>query len=425
MSSESGPVTSTLTGRLRDDADFRRYWAARIASLSGSIVTAVAMPVLIYRLTASPGLTALTTTLEALPYLVVGLLAGALADRLDRKRVMVVADLLNVLVVGSVPLAWWLGVLTVPHVLVAAFCAQLLFTFFDGANFGALPVLVGRARVGEANAAIWGFGGVLDLLMPAAAGALLAVLHPADLLAVDALSYAVSAMLVRSIGRALSVTRGPGPPLRPRGVWGDVVDGTRFLWGHARVRSNTIVGALQSVAGAGFMALVVPWADRVLHIGTSGWWFGVLYSVWGIGGIGASAMTPRLLRRVGAVRLTLLAMPVSAVAGIAVAASTHWLVASALMAFWGLAYQLVIINALNYRQEVTPEHLLSRVNTAARMLSWGLGWTVGATAAGALAQVVGVRTAMLTMVCCAVVAVVFGWLSPLRDASSLPAPDEV
>jgi len=217
MSSESGPVTSTLTGRLRDDADFRRYWAARIASLSGSIVTAVAMPVLIYRLTASPGLTALTTTLEALPYLVVGLLAGALADRLDRKRVMVVADLLNVLVVGSVPLAWWLGVLTVPHVLVAAFCAQLLFTFFDGANFGALPVLVGRARVGEANAAIWGFGGVLDLLMPAAAGALLAVLHPADLLAVDALSYAVSAMLVRSIGRALSVTRGPGPPLRPRG----------------------------------------------------------------------------------------------------------------------------------------------------------------------------------------------------------------
>jgi len=151
----------------------------------------------------------------------------------------------------------------------------------------------------------------------------------------------------------------------------------------------------------------------------------VLYSVWGIGGIAASAMTPRLLRRVGAARLTLLAMPVSAVAGIAVAASSHWLVASALMAFWGLAYQLVIINALNYRQEVTPEHLLSRVNTAARMLSVGLGWTVGATAAGALAQVVGVRTAMLTMVCCAVVAVVFGWLSPLRDASSLPALDEV
>ncbi len=410
---------TTVTGRLRDDVDFRRYWAARIASLSGSIVTAVAMPVLVYRLTASPGLTALTTTLEALPYLLVGLLAGALADRLDRKRVMVLADLLNVAVIGSVPVAWWLGVLTIPHVLVAAFGAQLLFTFFDGANFGALPVLVGRARVGEANAAIWGFGGVLDLLLPAEAGALLAVVHPADLLVVDAFSYAVSALLVRSIGRALSLARDQSrPPLRPRAIWDDVLEGTRFLWAHTGVRSNTIIGALQSVAGAGFMALLVPWADRVLRIGTSGWRFGVLYSVWGVGGIAASAWTPRLLRRVGPARLTLLAMPVSAAAGIAVAASTHWAMASALMVLWGLAYQLVIINALHYRQQVTPEHLLGRVNTAARMLSWGLGWTVGAAIAGLLAHAVGVRAAMVTMVCAAVAAVAFGWLSPLRRADA-------
>ncbi len=408
-------TTGAITGRLREDRDFRRYWLARITSLSGSIVTAVAMPVLVYRLTASPGLTALTTTLEALPYLLVGLLSGALADRLDRKRVMVLADLLNVLVVGSVPLAWWLGVLTVPHVLVTAFASQALFTFFDGANFGALPVLVGREKVGEGNAAIWGFGGVLDLLLPAAAGAALAVIHPADLLAVDALSYLMSALLVRSISRALSVVRDQTDRIRLRGLWVDVLEGVRFLRGHLGVRSNTVIGTLQSVAGAGFMALVVPWADQVLHIGTSGWRFGVLFSVWGIGGIAASALTPRLLRRFGSARLTLLAMPVSAAAGIAVAASTRWVLASALMVVWGLAYQLVIINALNYRQQVTPEHLLSRVNTAARMLSWGLGWTTGATLAGTLAQVVGIRASMLTIVSVGAVAAVVGWRSPLRS----------
>ena len=406
-------TTIAITGRLRDDADFRRYWLARITSLSGSIVTAVAMPVLRLPAHRVAGSDALTTTLEALPYLLVGLLSGALADRLDRKRVMVVADLLNVLVVGSVPVAWWLGVLTVPHVLVAAFSAQMLFTFFDGANFGALPVLVGREKVGEANAAIWGFGGVLDLLMPAAAGAALAAIHPADLLVVDALGHAASAVLVRSISRALSVGRERTDKLRPRGLWADVLEGVRFLRGHAGVRSNTIVGALQPVAGAGFMALIVPWADQVLHIGTSGWRFGVLYSVWGIA---ASALTPRLLRRFGSARLTLLAMPVSGTAGIAVAASRNWAVAAVVMILWGLAYQLVIINALNYRQEVTPEHLLSRVNTAARRLSWGLGWTVGATVSGALAQVVSIRTAMLTMACFGVAAVVVGWLSPLRTA---------
>ena len=118
----AAPVS--IPGRLRDDGDFRRYWVARMASLSGSLVTAVAMPVLVYRLSHSPGLTALTTTLEALPYLVVGLFAGAIGDRLDRKRVMVGADLVNVVVIGSVPVAWWLGVLSVPHVLVAGLLAQ-------------------------------------------------------------------------------------------------------------------------------------------------------------------------------------------------------------------------------------------------------------------------------------------------------------
>jgi MFS family permease len=418
----SGPL-ATAGGepprRLRDDADFRRYWLARMASLAGSLVTAVAMPVLVYRLSHSPGLTALTTTLEALPYLVVGLFAGAVGDRLDRKRVMVGADVVNVVVIGSVPVAWWMGVLSVPHVLVAGLLAQTFFTFFDGANFGALPVLVGRERVGEANSAVWGFGGVLDLTVPGAVGVALAVIHPADLLAVDALSFAVSALLVRTIRRAMSLPRVPaaraGRWLGP--VLADIREGLGFLWRHHGVRSMTVVGTLQSVGGAGWVALWVPWADRVLHIGTSGWRFGLVFSVWGLGGILASALTPRLLRRSGAARLTLVWIPVSAVAGVLVSLSTHWLVAAVLMTVWGVAYQVVIINSLNYRQQVTPEHLLSRVNTAGRMLSWGLGWTLGALVAGGLSTRIGVRPAMISVVCVGLVAAVYGWLSPLRHAS--------
>ena len=408
--------------RLRDDRDFRRYWVARMTSLTGSLVTAVAMPVLVYRLSHSPGLTALTTTLEALPYLVVGLFAGAVGDRLDRKRVMVGADLVNVAVVGSVPLAWWLGVLTVPHVLVAGLLAQTFFTFFDGANFGALPVLVGRSRVGEANAAIWGFGGVLDLTVPAAVGLALAVLHPADLLAIDALTFAVSALTIRSIRRALSSTREPVAGARGSSVVSDIREGVRFLWRHAGVRSNTIIGSLQSIAGAGFVALWVPWADRVLHIGTSGWRFGLVFSVWGLGGIAASALTPRMLRRFSPARLTLMWIPVSAAAGILISVTAHWLPAAGLMVIWGAAYQLVIINSLTYRQQVTPEHLLSRVNTAGRMLSWGVGWTVGSLVAAALATRLGVRPSMIAVVAVGAVATAFAWLSPLRQ---IAGADEV
>jgi MFS family permease len=412
---ESRPEQDLATSaRLRDDADFRRYWVARIASLTGSLITAVAMPVLVYRMTASPFLTALTTTLEALPYLLIGLVAGALGDRWDRKRVMVRADLVNVVLIGSVPVAWWLGVLTVPHVLLCALLVQAFFTFFDGANFGALPVLVGRERVGAANAAIWGFGGVLDLLVPAGVGLALAVVHPADLLVVDALSYVASALAVRAITRPLSAPREHAGPLSAGVVLADVSEGVRFLWRHAGVRSMTLIGMLQSIAGAGFMALVVAWSDRVLGIGTSGWRFGLLFGVWGIGGILASVVMPRLLRRTTSAGVTLAAIPVSAAAGLGVALSRHWALATAAMVVWGLAYQLVIIAALTYRQQETPEPLLSRVNTAGRMLSWGVGWTLGSLAAGALAEQVGTRPAMLALVSFGVVAAAFAWLSPLR-----------
>ena len=123
------------------------------------------------------------------------------------RAILVFGQSLVVVVVGSVPAAWWLGKLTVPHVIVAGLLVMTIFTFFDGANFGALPVLVGRDRLGEANAAVWGFGGVLDLLLPAGVGVALAVLHPADLLAIDALSYLASALAIRSFNAFNTATR--------------------------------------------------------------------------------------------------------------------------------------------------------------------------------------------------------------------------
>jgi MFS family permease len=138
-------MTTTVPERLRDDPDFRRYWLARALSITGSMVTAVALPVLVYRLSGSTFLTALMTALEAAPYVLTGLFAGALSDRWNRRRVMVSADLVNAVLIGSIPVAHLLGVLTVVQVLVVGFAVQAVYTFFDGANFGALPVLVGRA----------------------------------------------------------------------------------------------------------------------------------------------------------------------------------------------------------------------------------------------------------------------------------------
>ncbi|HEU4948987.1 MAG TPA: MFS transporter [Kribbella sp.] len=407
-----------LPERLRDDPDFRRYWVARALSVTGSMVTAVALPVLVYRLSGSPFLTALVSALEAAPYLVFGLFAGALSDRWNRRGVMVAADLVNALVIGSVPAAHWLGVLTVTHVLVAAFVVQAVFTFFDGANFGALPVLVGRARVAHANAAVWTASSLVELLVPALAGLVLAVLNPANLLAIDAVSFVASAVAVRGIVRALSEPRDGQERLRPRVLFADIAEGVRFLVRHPGVRTMTMVGSLQSFAGGGFVALMVVWCDRILHVGTSGARFGIVFGAWGIGGLVAAMGLPRLLKRLPPAAVTLYALPMSAVLGIVTALAPNWPSAALCLLVWGSAYMLVIVNSISYRQQVTPEQLLGRVNTAGRMLSWGVGWTLGAMVGGFVGEVLGVRPAMVVMGVFGFVAVLVAWTSPLRGIAA-------
>jgi MFS family permease len=407
-------MTTTMPDRLRDDPDFRRYWLARALSVTGSMVTAIALPVLVYRLTGSTVLTALVSALEAAPYLVTGLFAGALADRWNRRRVMVNSDLVNAVLVGSVPVAHLLDVLTVAHVLVVAFLVQSVYTFFDGANFGALPVLVGRARVAQANSVVWTASSLIELFVPPLAGLSLAVLNPASLLTLDALSFVGSALAVRGILRAMSEQRDGQQPLRTRVVLADIAEGLRYLVGHAGVRTMTIIGSLQSFAGGGFMALMVVWCDRVLHVGTSGLRFGLVWGTWGIGGLIAAVGLPRLLKRMSPAAITLYALPVSALLGIITPLAPGWELAAIALLVWGSAYVLVIVNTISYRQQVTPEHLLGRVNTAARMLSWGLGWTFGSVVGGVLGNRYGVRTGMVVMGSFILVAVAVAWTSPLR-----------
>lgn len=411
-------VPSGVSGRLRDDADFRRYWWSRVLSLVGTLISYVALPVLVYRLSGSAFLTALVAALEALPYLLFGLFAGVASDRLDRKRVMVATDLVNAMVVMTVPVAYWLGWLTVPHVMVVAFTVPAIAVFFDGANFGALPMLVGRGRIAEANAAVWGAQTVTEIVIPSMVGVGLAVLSPASMLAADAVSYLVSAYFIVRIGRDMHDATRERAPLGIRVVFAEIAEGLRFLVGHPGVRTMTVVGTIQCVAGGGFVALMVVWCDQVLGIGTEGLRFGLVYASWSIGALIASIGLPRLLRRASAARIALTALPASAVLGVCAAMAPTWQMAAIGLLVWSGAYMLVVVNTISYRQEVTPEALMGRVNTAGRMLSWGVGWTLGAAVGGLLGHLLGIRPALVVMAGFGFVAFVFAWTSPLRGLAT-------
>ncbi len=401
--------------RLRDDPDWRRFLSSRLVSITGSSVTYVALPVLVYSMTSSPLLTSLVASLEALPYLMFGLPAGALADRFDRKRVMVLTDLVNAVVLASVPLAAWFDVLTVPHVLAVAFLVPTLFVYFDAADFGALPTLVGRARIVVANSAVWSASTIVETVVPVAAGAMFAVVTPSTLLTVDALSYVGSAVLIRAIVRPLS---GPARAAAARLTWHalvtDVREGLRFLWGHETVRTMTIVGATQSLCGGAFVGLLVVWADRVLGVRQGDWRLGVVFGSWGIGVLLTTLLMPRVVGRFGVARVTLYALPFSLLMSVVVTLTQDWVAASIATAIWGVAYMAVVLNAITYRQQVTPEPLMSRVNTTGRMLSFGLGTPLGALLGGLVAEATGPRGGMLAGSAVLAGGVVVAWTSPLR-----------
>lgn len=400
--------------RLRADPDFRRYWCSRVLSTAGSSVTLVVLPVLIYRLTGSTVLTAVVAALEALPYVIFGLFAGALSDRWNRRSIMIAADLVDAVLLASLPVAYALGVLTVGQVLVVAFAGPAVAVFFDGANFGALPTLVGRDRIAQANAAVFGAATAVEMVAPAIVGITLAVFHPATLLVVDALSFAASAACVRAIRRALYDESRARVRLTTRTVLADIREGLVFLVRHPGVRTMTIVGTLQCMAGGAFVALDVVWCNQVLGIGTSGWRFGLIFSAWGLGALLADLSVPWLLRYGTTTRIALFALPVSAVFGVLTPFAGSWNTAVLGIFLWSVCYTLVTVNSISYRQQVTPEPLLGRVNTAGRMLAWGLGWSLGALLGGVLAHLVGVREAMATMALLGVVACVIAWTSPLR-----------
>jgi MFS family permease len=400
--------------RLRDDADFRRYFAARLLSSTGTAVTFVALPVLVYRLSGSPLLTALVSALEAVPYVVFGLVFGALTDRWDRQRVMVFADVSAAAVMGSIPVAHLLGVLTVPHVMVVAFAVPSLLTLFDGANFGALPVLVGRDRIAVANTAVFGAATAAEIVVPGTVGLAMAVVSPATLLAVDALSFVASALLIRGVVRAMHDRSRVPMPLSRRVLLGDIGEGLRFLISHPGVRTMTIIGTVQCISGGGFTALLVVWCDRVLDVGTGGLRFGLIYCGWSVGSLLATVLLTRLLRTRSPADIALGAVPVSAVLGVLTAFAPNWQLAALGLLGWAMAYTMVYVNTISYRQQVTPEPLLGRVNLAGRMLSWGLGWTVGSALGGLLGQLVGIQAALVMAAAVGFLSAVVAWTSPLR-----------
>ncbi|NYD55856.1 MFS family permease [Nocardioides marinisabuli] len=391
------------------DPTYRRFLAARTIAMAGNALTLVALPVLVYRLTGSAALTAAVAAVETAPYLVLGLPAGALVDRWNRRRVLVLASAGSGLAMLTVPAADLLGVLSFTQLVVVAATISSLFVFADAASFGMVPQMVGRHRVASATSSLVTVGTAIGLVGPLVSGVLVTVTSPALVLGIDGLAYLGAAALTARL-------RWPGsddvrPTAPDRRLRAEVAEGLRYIWAMPVVRWLTVLGTGASLAGGAVTGLLVVLGVEQLGLASDSPRLGWLFAAGAVGTFLASLALPRLQRLVGVGLLTTSGYALALVSVLALSLTSTLLVALPLLLVLNLAMTALIVNGIVVRQVVTPDHLQSRVNTTARLIAWGgspLGAALGGVVAGAASTEWALRAASLGLAASLVGALVVG-----------------
>jgi MFS family permease len=327
-----------------------------------------------------------------LPLLLLGLPAGALADRFDRRRILWVVDAVRALVVGALAAAAAVHAMTIPLLAVVGFLLGLGQTLYNGAWSGMVPALVAPAELTRANARLQSGALITGTLLGAPLGAVLFGIAAALPFAVDAVSCAAAAALALML-RGNYQPRRQAAPSSWRTLGRDSAQGVRWLWQHRLLRRLCLASMVINLVGGGLIAVLVLYAQRILSLGSLG--FAFLVASFALGGVAGAMTTPRLSARFGAPRVLRLAAAATAVAVVAVGTASSGLVAAACIALYGAANLAWRVTAVSLRQVLVPAELLGRVGMAYQMVIGG-GTSLGAAAAGFTADSFGLRAPFYT-----------------------------
>lgn len=371
---------------LRHNRDFLLLWSGQTVSQLGSGVSTIAFPLLVLALTHSPAQAGFVGTLGAIPYLIFGLPGGALADRWNRKQVMIVCDIGRALALGSIPLAAAVGHLGVIQIYAAVALSSSLYVFFNVAQGAALPHVVSENQLADAiswNAATGESTGVLA----ASAGGVLFQLARAVPFLVDGVSYAVSALSLLLIRTEFQGER----KKEPRSLLADIREGMAFVWGEPVVRFIVLTYGVGALVDAGIPLVLIVLAK---HQHASPSLIGIMFALGSIGGVLGSLLAPRLLRRLSFQRATTIVMWVLAVLYPLYAVAPHPLLIGLVLLVESAVVPLFMTATETYQLARTPDALRSRAASVVRLLS-SVGWPLGLALSGILIQSIGAVTTML------------------------------
>jgi MFS family permease len=407
------------------DRSFVAVWSASTVSIFGSLITRTALPfAAILVLHAGPIEIAAIRSAELIAGLVVGLFAGALVDRVRRKPILIWADVGRAVLLASIPIGAIFGFLSLLQLVLVALAAAVLTTFFEVADHAFLPTVVSRRRLVAANSALTATGSVAEFSAFGIGGFLIQAFTAPIAIAIDAVSFVVSAILLGTI-------RKPEPPPKPHvdrePVLREIREGIRIVFHSPLLRALALSHGGTHILWGIFGTSYLLYATQELHLDPAT--IGVIAAIGGIGSLAGSALAPVMVRKLG-VGWSIVVGIVGFTVGnalIPLAPATVAVAGVSLGALFLIAQQLIgdslatvyEVSETSLVQASVSDRVLGRVNASISTFTTLLTLT-GAIAGGIIAENFGLRTAFWVGLWGAAFALVAVWLSPVRRVRDAP-----
>ena len=402
---------------------FLRLWASDTISVFGGEITKLALPLTAaLLLSASPTQMGLLVAMEVLPFGLFSLLAGVWLDRHRKLPLIRAAAISRGVLLMSIPLAAWLGVLSMPLLYLVGFLMSTHSVFVDVAYQALVVRLVGREQLVDANTNFGLSESSANIAGPSLAGLLVQWLTAPFAILADALSFFASGLLLRTVR-----VGEPEPARRPAGItlWHEIREGLAMVWGNGVLRWTVLLLAAWQLFHHMFIAIFVLYAVRDVGLAPSV--VGIVFSMGGVGFLLGSLGIARATARLGLGPVMLAGMAATTV-GWGTIALAHGPIELAMLEIGlallveGIGVGLFFLAYISLRQAITPEPMLGRVISTMRWLAIA-GTPLGALAGGALGEAIGLRTTIGLIGVAGVALSAAAWVnSPLRRVRELPDP---
>jgi MFS family permease len=395
---------------LRRNRDFLLLQSGQVLSTIGTESTAIAYPLLVLAITHSPARAGVVGFARVVPWALFGFLAGAAADRLPRRRVMITADVVRALLLGGLVVAVATGHVTFPEIALVAFLEGSMFVFFNVAEIGALRSVVPSSQLPTAAAAEQARYSTVTLVAPPTGGALFGLDRAFPFLA-GALSPAFSLATLLAIRTPFQEDRDhDGASLRSQ-----LAEGFRFLWARPFLRSCALLFTWSNLVFEGLFLIMIVVARRQ---GLSSSAIGALIAAFGACMLLGSVISPRFQKLLSMRAIVILSLWLQAgIVGFVFDPSIYVLLACAVpMALFFPTVNSVVIG---YRIAVTPDRLTGRVNSVARTIAL-CGMPLGPLTAGVMLGAFSARTTVAVFGALLIVLASLASLLPsIKEAPSL------